>query len=55
MNPNSATPTYESDLFSITKSDGTTIVGNQHVDIITVEGGGLGAADWIGTISKVQI
>ena len=48
-----STPTYDSETFSVTKSDGTTTVGTQQGDTITVEAGGLNGDNWIGTISKV--
>ena len=55
MNPDdTATPTYDSELFSVTRADGTTTVGNQQGDIITVDGAGLNGDNWIGTISKVK-
>ena len=49
----SATPTYSSELFSFTKADGTTRIGQQQGDIITIPNGGLNNQDWIGTITKV--
>ena len=54
LNPDdTATPTYDSEIFSVTKSDGTTTVGTQQGDTITVEAGGLNGDNWIGTIRKV--
>ena len=48
-----ALPTYDSETFSVTKSDGTTTVGTQQGDTIIVEAGGLNDDNWIGTISNV--
>ena len=48
-----ATPTYSSELFSVTKADGTTVLGQQQGEIITVPNAGLNNQDWIGTITKV--
>ena len=48
-----ATPTYDSELFSVTKSDGSTVIGQQQGDIITVPNAGLNNQDWVGTITKV--
>ena len=48
-----ATPTYSSELFSYTKADGSTRIGQQQGDIITIPNGGLNNQDWIGTITKV--
>ena len=50
-----ATPTYSSELFSVTKADGSIVVGQQQGDIITVPTAGLNNQDWIGTITKVRI
>ena len=47
-----ATPTYESEVFTITKQDGTTYVGDQQDNIITVPEAGFNNANWIGTITK---
>ena len=56
LNPDdTATPTYDSELFSVTRADGSTTVGNQQENIITVEGAGLNGDNWIGTINKVKI
>ena len=40
-------------LFSITKADGSTKIGQQQGDIVTIPNGGLNNQDWIGTITKV--
>jgi len=49
-----ATPTYSSDTFSVTKSDGTTVIGQQQGQYITVPNAGLNNADWSGEITLVS-
>lgn len=49
-----ATPTYSSDTFSVTKSDGTTVIGQQQGQYITVPNAGLNNADWNGEITLVS-
>ena len=49
-----ATPTYSSELFSITKADGSTQIGQQQGDIVIIPNSGLNNQDWIGTITKVN-
>ena len=47
-----ATPSYISELFSVTKADGSTTIGTQQGEYITVPSAGLNQADWIGRITK---
>ena len=49
-----ATPTYSSDTFSVTKSDGTTVIGQQQGQYVTVPNAGLNNADWSGEITLVS-
>ena len=49
-----ATQTYSSDTFSVTKSDGSTVIGQQQGQYITVPNGGLNNNDWSGEITLVS-
>ena len=49
-----ATQTFASDLFSVTRADGTTVVGSQQGEYITVPNAGLNNADWSGEIVLVS-
>lgn len=47
-----ATPSYISELFSVTKADGSTRIGTQQGEYVTIPSAGLNQADWIGRITK---